>query len=93
MGKKPFVVVRTYSAGVHVGTLEDREGKEVQLVNARRLWSWEGAFTLNAVASHGVGKGSRLSVPVRSIILTEAIEVIECSAEAAANLMSFEAHS
>lgn len=93
MEKKPFVVVRTYSAGVHFGTLEIREGKEVILSNARRLWSWEGAFTLNAVASKGVSKGSRLSVPVKSITLTEAIEVIECTDEAEKNLTNFKAHT
>lgn len=93
MENKPFVVVRTYSAGVHFGTLESREGKEVVLSNARRLWAWEGAFTLNAVASEGVGKGSRLSVPVHSITLTEAIEVIECTDKAEKNLTDFKAYN
>ena len=74
------VIVRTYSAGVHIGTLQSREGKEVVLINARRLWSWAGAFTLNAVAIKGVNrKDSRISVPVASIILTEAIEIIPVS--------------
>lgn len=92
MGKKPFVIVRTCSAGVHFGTLESREGKEVVLSNARRLWSWEGAFTLNAVASKGVGNGSRLSVSVKSITLPEAIELIECTDEAEENLVNYKAH-
>ena len=45
--KLPYVVVRTYSAGVHVGELKSRKGKEVVLINARRLWKWCGAFTLS----------------------------------------------
>ena len=74
------VIVRTYSAGVHIGTLQSREGREVTLTNARRLWSWSGAFTLNAVATKGVNrKNSRISVPVPSIVLTEAIEIIPVS--------------
>lgn len=79
--KKPFVVVRTYSAGVHFGTLEMREGKEVVLSGARRLWRWFGANTLNEVAMRGVASNSKVSEPVPQVVLTEAIEVITCSAE------------
>ncbi|HAA04769.1 MAG TPA: hypothetical protein DCE18_15585, partial [Syntrophobacteraceae bacterium] len=49
----PEVLVRTYCAGVHIGTLKSRDGKEVVLTNARRLWSWAGAFTLSAVCTKG----------------------------------------
>ena len=73
----PEVIIRTYSAGVHVGTLISRDGKEVKLANARRLWSWVGAFTLNAVATKGVDrKESRISTAVQEITLLEAIEII-----------------
>ena len=73
----PEVLVRTYSAGVHIGTIMDRNGKEVTLANARRLWFWKGAFTLNAVALKGVNrKESRISNPVPTITLTEAIEIL-----------------
>lgn len=34
--KRPYVVVRTYSAGVHCGELVSRKGQEVVLANARR---------------------------------------------------------
>ena len=74
------VIVRTYSAGVHIGTLKERNGKEVTLTTARRLWSWAGAFTLSAVATKGVDRAnSRISVAVPEILLTEAIEVIPVS--------------
>lgn len=86
------VIIRTYSAGVHFGTLAARDGKEVTLTNARRLWYWEGAFTLSAVAQNGVKQSSKLSVAVPEIILTEAIEIIPCSEAATANLRSLEAH-
>lgn len=78
---KQYVVVRTYSAGVHVGELVERNGKEVVLANARRIWSWKGANSLNEIALRGVGAGSRVSEAVPSITLTEAIEVIQSSAE------------
>jgi ferredoxin-fold anticodon binding domain-containing protein len=73
------VIIRTYTAGVHFGTLASINGKEAVLTDARRLWYWEGAFTLSAVAMKGVNKTSKLSVSVPQILLTEAIEVIPCS--------------
>ena len=33
-----FCVIRTYSAGVHVGTLTKHKGTKVTLANARRIW-------------------------------------------------------
>ena len=86
------VIVRTYSAGVHFGTLAARDGKEVTLTNARRIWYWEGAFTLSAVATKGVNANSNLSVAVPEIMLTEAIEIILCTEEAAACLRALPAH-
>lgn len=83
---RPYVVIRTYSAGVHFGELVEQNGKEVILARARRLWSWQGANTLHEVATSGVGKGSRVSVEVDKIVLTEAVETISCSAEGAENL-------
>jgi hypothetical protein len=77
----PYVIVRTYSAGVHCGELVERNGKEVLLANARRIWSWEGAASLSEIAVRGAGAGSKLPVPVASIVLTEAIEVTTCSRE------------
>ena len=51
---KKYVIVRTYSAGVFAGTLESKEGKEVILSNARRLWYWKGAASLSQLAMEGV---------------------------------------
>jgi hypothetical protein len=82
----PYVVVRTYSAGVHFGELADRTGKEVTLKNARRLWRWFGANTLNEVATKGVSRESKVSDPVPQVFLTEAIEIITCSPEGEAAL-------
>lgn len=76
-----YVVIRTYSAGVHAGYLKKREGKEVTLVNSRRLYYWEGAFTLSTVATKGVSRPENCKFPgeVPEIILTEAIEIIPCT--------------
>jgi len=76
-----YVVIRTYSAGVHAGYIQSRKGKEVVLVDSRRLWYWDGAFTLSAIAKDGVSKPSdcKFSCVVGMIILTEAIEIIPCT--------------
>lgn len=39
MEESRLVMVRTYSAGVHFGGLVSREGKEVILKNAHRVYS------------------------------------------------------
>lgn len=74
----PYVCIRTYSAGVHVGYLKERNGKEVELVNSRRIWRWAGAFTLSALTTQGVSKPDecKFSCRVPVIYLTEAIEII-----------------
>jgi hypothetical protein len=81
-----YCVIRTYSAGVHVGVLQLHSGTEVVLTDARRVWYWKGANTLHEIALHGVGAGSKVSEPVESITLTEAIEIIPTTAEAEAQL-------
>jgi hypothetical protein len=84
MTKKPYVIVRTYSAGVFAGTLEKRVGKEVKLSNARRIWYWDGAASLSQLAMEGTKKPENCKFPVavKEIILTEAIEIIPTTKEA-----------
>ena len=73
----PYVIVRTYSAGVFAGELESRNGKEVVLLNARRLWRWAGAASLSQLATDGTKNPSDCKFPcqVSRIELTEAIEI------------------
>ena len=72
------VLVRTYSAGVHVGTLKSRDGKEVVLTNARRIWYWSGAASLSQLAMEGTSDpgNCKFPCPVDEILLTEAVEII-----------------
>lgn len=76
-----YVIVRTYSAGVFAGTLAGRDGKEVTLTGARRLWQWDGAASLSELATRGTSKpaGCKFPVPVDEVLLTEAIEVLAVS--------------
>jgi len=72
-------IVRTYSAGVFAGEIESREGKEVVMRNARRIWYWSGAATLSQLAMEGTKKPKECKFPcaVDRVVLTEAIEIIE----------------
>jgi hypothetical protein len=85
--KNKYVIVRTYSAGVHCGTLVSQNGKEVLLKNARRIWKWTGAFTLSEVSQKGISGGC-VSCTVPTIALTEAIEIIPCSADGKKSLLN-----
>lgn len=81
-----FCLVRTYSAGVHMGTVAELNGTCCILTDARRLYRWGGAFTLHEVSQNGVSDDSRISQAVPRIYLSEAIEVIPCSEKAMLNL-------
>ena len=84
----PYVIVRTYSAGVHAGHLASRDGKEVVLANTRRLWYWDGAASLSQMAISGVTAPAncKFSVTVPQNTLTEAIEILVCTQAAEANI-------
>jgi hypothetical protein len=80
----PYVIVRTYSAGVFAGYLKSRNGKEVELVNARRLWYWKGAASLSQLAMEGTSKPEECQFPceVDSVLLLETIEILDCTEKA-----------
>ena len=86
IGKK--VIVRTYYAGVHFGELHEKEGKEVILKNARRLWYWNNAnkgISLSETANEGLKTDSKVCSPVPLICL-EYVEIIPCSDIAIKNI-------
>jgi hypothetical protein len=75
-----YVMIRTYSAGVHCGYLKSREGKEVVLLDSIRIWQWSGAASLSQLAMEGTKSPAncKFGMPITTdLILTEAIEVIE----------------
>ncbi len=79
-----YVIVRTFSAGVFAGFLESKNGKEVILTNARRLWYWDGAASLSQLAMEGVSKPEKCKFPceVDRVELLEAIEILDCTEKA-----------
>lgn len=82
IGKK--VIIRTAYAGVHFGTLAEKDGAEVILSRARRMWQWKSAksISLSGCANYGIDQsGSKIAPEVESIWL-EAIEIIPCTQNA-----------
>ena len=70
------VLIRTTTAGIHYGTLISRDGKEVFLKNARNIWSWAGALSLNEIVTKGVNlKESKITEQVEELILTDVIAI------------------
>ena len=79
-----YVIVRTYSAGVFAGNLETRNGQEVVLTDARRLWYWSGAASLSQLAVEGTNdpKNCKFPIAVPRVELLQAIEIIDVSPKA-----------
>ena len=84
-------LVRTYSAGVHVGTvawINPNNSKEVKLTDALRIWSWSnGGLSLSDIASKGVVK-ARIN-RTGSVALSECIEMIPTTPESEATYVKF----
>lgn len=71
------VLCRCYGAGVHFGTMVEKDGKEVRLVNAKRLWSWgDDALSLSEISGRSVKIDKcKISTEVKEIILLDVIEI------------------
>jgi hypothetical protein len=79
-----YCIVRTYSAGVFAGYVESRNGQEVVMRKARRIWYWDGAASLSQLATEGTSKPENCQFPceVESITLLQVIEIIPCTTTA-----------
>jgi len=88
-GKK-YVIARTYSAGVFAGYLDKKEGKEIVLLNARRLWQWVGAASLSQLAMEGTKSPENCKFPceINRVELTEVIELIDVTEKARLSIAS-----
>lgn len=79
-----YVMCQTYSAGVFAGFLESRNGQEVVLRHARRIWYWDGAASLSQLATDGTSKPENCKFPcaVDKVELLNAVEIIPCTEKA-----------
>lgn len=76
-----YAVIRAKSAGCFVGYIKKQDGMSITLLNARRLWYWDGAFTLSTIAVEGVSKPENCKFPceVPILELNEVIEIIHAT--------------
>jgi hypothetical protein len=79
-----YVMVRTYSAGVFAGFLSKKDGDEVELINARRIYYWSGAATLSELSQSGTSDPENCKFPeeVKKITLLKVIEIIPMTKKA-----------
>lgn len=79
IGKK--CIIRTYSAGVWFGEIEQKSGNEVIVKNARRMWQWWAAksISLSGVAVYGINQDRSKIAPAVASVWLEAIELIPCT--------------
>lgn len=85
-----MVIVRGDRSGVFFGRLTCRGGREVQLADCRRLWYWDGAASISQLAACGTAKprNCKFTVPVASIVITDAIEIIPCTDDAVKSIQA-----
>lgn len=84
----PFVIIRGDRSGNFAGYLESRNGKEVVLKDSIRMHQWFGA-SLSQLSQEGTPDASkcRFAMPEKTKIITDAIEITECTEEAKKNLL------
>ena len=92
--KLPFVIIRSYAAGVHFGYLKSEKfttsGKVVFLVKTRRVWYWDGAASISQMAIDGVNKpeNCKIAMELESNEIVNVIETIPCTEKAMLNLQN-----
>jgi len=75
-------IIRTEKAGVFYAGLKERRGNEADLIDARRIWNWNGATECLQIALEGLAPSSRITVKVPSLTVLGVTEVIPCSEKA-----------
>lgn len=87
-----YYIIRADRAGVFAGNIKERNGSEVTLTNARRLWYWAGAATLSQMAMEGVKRSEecKFTMPVDEITILGVIEIIPCSSAAEKSIKEVE---
>ena len=79
--KNQKYIIRCDRAGVFYAEINERRGSEADLVNARRLWYWDGAASLSQLATDGVTapRKCKFTVTVPEMTVLGVIEIIPCT--------------
>jgi len=78
-----YCIVRCHDAGVHAGFVAEHEGRQVRLLQSRRLWRWWGK-TLSGLATEGTfaPEKCKFADEIPEIIVLDACEIIPCTQKA-----------
>ena len=82
--EEKYCIVRGDRSGVFAGNVENRNGREVIIKNARRLWYWDGACSISQLAKDGTKEPHRykFTITLDEIEVLDAIEIIKCTDKA-----------
>ena len=77
-------IIRTEKAGVFFAEIKEKNGSELVLTNARRLWHWSGAASLSQLATDGTSgpNDCKFTVVVDEMTVNNWIEIIPCTDKA-----------
>jgi len=79
-----YKIVRGQSTGVFAGYVEKRDGQEVVMRNARRIWYWSGAASLSQLAMEGTSCPDSCKFPqaVDRVEILDVIEILDVTTKA-----------
>jgi hypothetical protein len=85
---KKFVMIRSRDSGVWAGYLKSHKTQEVVLLDARRIYYWDGAATLSELAMRGTSKPENCKFPVAvdEVLVIGVCEIIPITAKAKASI-------
>jgi len=85
-----YSIIRGDRSGVFAGYVKERKDNEVTIINARRLWYWDGAASLSQLAVDGVSKPQNCKFPkeVKELLVLDAVEIIPCTERARKSISS-----
>lgn len=83
-GTEVYHMVRSKDAGTFAGIIVSRNGTEVLMKKARRIWYWAGAASLSQLAQEGTKKPKecRFPVEVDEVLLLGVCEIITMTQKA-----------
>ena len=70
-------------------TREERNGKEVTLIEVRRLWYWDGAASISQLAKDGTCRpeNCKFTVTLDEVLVLDAIEIDKCTDKAVKSIL------
>ena len=91
----PRVLIRSYASGVHFGYLAEEKdllsGKQVKLLNSRRIHYWVENASLSQIVQRGItdNEENRISVSIPEITITQVVEIMPLSLDVFTKMMNY----